>query len=188
MSNPLRPTAGRRSSKGPHGQSAWNSTLRDIRVTEIVSLRKLERSLPVRNSKRIVLVGGCFDILHVGHVRFLSEARKMGDYLVVLLESDKKVKALKGERRPVFIQKERAEMLSALKTVDLIVRLPMLETDRGYLNLVKRIKPDVVAITEDDPLIEIKRRQADEVGSELRIIPLTKTVSTSHLAGILGVD
>jgi cytidyltransferase-like protein len=121
-------------------------------------------------------------------VRFLSEARKMGDYLVVLLESDKKVKALKGEKRPIFIQKERAEMLSALRCVDLIVLLPMLETDRDYVNLLKRIKPDVVAVTEHDPLIEKKGRQAEEVESDLRIIPLTKTVSTSKLADILGVD
>ena len=133
-------------------------------------------------------MGGCFDILHIGHVRFLSEAKRMGDYLVVLLEGDQKLKKLKGGKRPIFIQKERAEMLSALGSVDLIVLLRTMETDRSYLNLIKRIKPAVIAVTENDPLIEKKRRQSEEVGSELRIIPLTKTVSTSKLATILGVE
>jgi D-beta-D-heptose 7-phosphate kinase/D-beta-D-heptose 1-phosphate adenosyltransferase len=121
-------------------------------------------------------------------VRFLSEAKKMGDYLVVFLESDKKVKKLKGENKPVFAQKERAEMLSALKTVDLIVLLPMMGTDRDYLNLIMKIKPDIIAVTENDPHIEKKREQAEEVGGKLKIISLTKTFSTSKLSKILGVE
>jgi len=157
-------------------------------VAKIANLRELKISLPKKRGNRIVLVGGCFDILHIGHVRFLSEAKRMGDYLVVLLESDQRVRALKGEKRPVFIQKERAEMLSALKSVDLVVLLPMLETDRDYLNLIKRIKPDVIAVTENDPLIEKKRWQAKEAGGELRKVSLTKTFSTSKLARLLGVD
>ena len=110
-----------------------------MRAASIVSARKFKMSLPAR--KRIVLVGGCFDILHIGHVRFLSEAKRMGDYLVVLLEGDRKLKKLKGGKRPIFIQKERAEMLSALGSVDLIVLLPTMDTDRSYLNLIRRIKP-----------------------------------------------
>ena len=157
-----------------------------MRSASIISARKLKMSLPAR--KRIVLVGGCFDILHIGHVRFLSEAKRMGDYLVVLLEGDRKLKKLKGGKRPIFIQKERAEMLSALGSVDLIVLLPTMDTDRSYLNLIRRIKPEVIAVTENDPLMEKKRRQAEEVGSGLRIIPLTKRVSSSKLASNLGVD
>jgi len=126
-------------------------------MARIVNLRELTTFLPKKSPGRIVLTGGCFDILHIGHVRFLSEAKEMGDYLVVLLESDKNVKKLKGESRPVFIQKERAEMLSALGSVDLIVLLPMIENDSDYLNLVTKIKPDVIAVTENDPHIEKKR-------------------------------
>ena len=153
----------------------------------IVDLQELERFFPRKSGGKIVLTGGCFDILHIGHVRFLSEARGMGDTVVVLLESDRKVKELKGRNRPVFIQKERAEMLSALRSVDLIVLLPMMEDDGDYLNLVTKIKPDIIAVTENDPQIENRRRQAKGVGSELKIIPLTKTFSTSKLAKILGV-
>jgi len=157
-------------------------------MASIVDLEELETFLPRKNKGRVVLTGGCFDILHIGHVRFLSEAKGMGDYLVVLLESDKSVKRLKGENRPVFIQKERAEMLTALRSVDLTVLLPMMEKDRDYLNLVMKIKPDIIAVTEGDPLIEKKQGQAKEVGGELKIIPLVKTFSTSELAKILGLE
>src|SRR4030042_3165316 len=151
----------------------------------IVDLQELERFLPGKSRARIVLTGGCFDILHIGHVKFLSEAKGAGDCLIILLESDQKVKKLKGSHRPVFNQRERAEMLSALRSVDLIVLLPMMEDDGDYLNLVMKIKPDLIAVTEDDPQIENKRRQAREVGGELKIVSLTKTFSASKLAKIL---
>jgi rfaE bifunctional protein nucleotidyltransferase chain/domain len=157
-------------------------------LARIVNLQELKTFLPRGKKRRIVLTGGCFDILHVGHVRFLSETKKMGDYLIVLLENDKNVKKLKGENRPVFIQKERAEMLSALGSVDLIVLLPTIENDSHYLNLVMKIKPDIIAVTENDPHIEKKRGQAKQIGGELKVIPSIKTLSTSKLAKILGVD
>jgi cytidyltransferase-like protein len=121
-------------------------------------------------------------------VRFLSEAKKMGDYLIVLLENDKNVKKLKGENRPVFIQKERAEMLSALRSVDLVVLLPAMENDSDYLGLIRMIKPDIIVATENDPNIEKKRSQAKQIGGELEVIPFIKTLSTSKLAKIIGVD
>ncbi len=157
-------------------------------MVKIVNLQGLKKFLPRESKGKIVLTGGCFDILHIGHVRFLSEAKRMGDYLVVLLESDKNVKKLKGKNRPIFIQKERAEMLYALRSVDLIVLLPMMENDSDYLNLVMKIKPDIIAVTGDDRHIEEKRWQAKKVGSELKIIPLIKTFSTSRLAKILGME
>ena len=154
-------------------------------MARIVEFHELEKVLLEESKGKIVLAGGCFDILHIGHAKFLSEAKAMGDYLVVLLESDKKVKELKGENRPIFIQKERAEMLSALGSVDLIVLLPMMENDSDYLDLVMKIRPGIIAVTENDPHIDKKRRQAKEVGAELKIISLTKTFSTSKLAKIL---
>ena len=157
-------------------------------MTRIVNSQELEKFLPGEGKGRIVLVGGCFDILHIGHVRFLSEAKGIGDYLIVLLESDKKARKLKGRNRPVFIQSERAEMLSALRSVDLVVLLPMMEDDDHYANLVKKIKPDVIVVTENDPNIEKKRRQAEEAGGELKIIPFTKTFSSSKLVKILGIE
>jgi len=157
-------------------------------MARIVNLRDVKHFLPRKGQGKIVLTGGCFDILHIGHVRFLSEAKRMGDTLVVLLESDKKVKKLKGERRPVFIQKERAEMLSALRSVDLVVLLPMIEKDGDYLDLVMKIKPDLIAVTENDLQFENKKSQAKKVGAELKVVPLIKRYSTSKLAKILGVE
>jgi rfaE bifunctional protein nucleotidyltransferase chain/domain len=157
-------------------------------MARIVNLQGLKTFLPRGNKGRIVLTGGCFDILHVGHVRFLSEAKKMGDYLVVLLENDKNVKRLKGGNRPVFIQKERAEMLSALGSVDLVVLLPAMENDSDYLNLIRVINPDIIVVSENDPLIEKKRGQAKQIGGELKVISFIKTLSTSKLAKIIGVE
>lgn len=79
-------------------------------------------------------------------------------------------------------------MLSALGSVDLIVLLPMMENDCDYLNLVMKIKPDIIAVTENDPHIGKKRGQAKQIGGELKVIPSIKTFSTSKLAKILGVD
>jgi FAD synthetase len=157
-------------------------------MARIVHLQELKKLLSREGKGRIVLTGGCFDILHVGHVRFLSEAKKMGDYLIVLLENDKNVKKLKGENRPVFIQKERAEMLSALGSVDLVVLLPTMENDSDYLNLIRKIKPDIIAVTENDPYMEKKKGQAKQIGGELKVISFKKTLSSSKLAKILGVD
>ena len=157
-------------------------------MARIASLRELKKFLPRKGGGKIVLVGGCFDILHIGHVRFLSEAKGMGDYLVVLLESDKNVRKLKGTKRPIFNQIERAEMLSSLRMVDLILLLPRMKKDDDYLNLVTKIKPDIIAVTKGGPLTDKKRMQAKEVGGVLKIISLTKTFSTSKLAKILGVE
>ncbi len=157
-------------------------------MARIVDLQELEQVLPREKKGKIVLAGGCFDILHIGHVRFLSEAKKMGNYLVVLLENDKKVKKLKGKNRPIFAQELRAEVISALNCVDLVVLLPMMGNDGDYLNLVTKIKPDIIAATENDPHIEKKKRQAEKVGGELRLIPLVETLSSSTLAKIIGVN
>lgn len=157
-------------------------------MARIVDLNELTKLLPQESAGRIVLTGGCFDILHIGHVRFLSEAKRMGDYLIVLLESDRKVAALKGQTRPVFLQKERAEVLSALRVVDLIVLLPMMETDSDYFRVVKTIKPDVIAVAENDPHVEERRDQAKEIGGDLGIISVTESFSTSNLARILGIE
>ena len=117
-----------------------------------------------------VLVSGCFDILHIGHVKFLKAAKNAGDYLVVLLESDEKVKKLKGPNRPIHNQSQRAEMLESLKMVDEVIKLPTITTYEQYLTVVKKIKPDIIAITSGDPNWEIKKRMAKEVGGKVEVV------------------
>jgi bifunctional ADP-heptose synthase (sugar kinase/adenylyltransferase) len=79
-------------------------------------------------------------------------------------------------------------MLSALICVDLVVALPMMENDSDYLKLVMKIKPHIIAVTENDPHMEKKKLQAEIVGGEMRAIPFVKTLSSSALAKIVGVD
>ena len=119
--------------------------------------------------KKIVLVGGCFDVLHPGHVIFLEKAKKAGDKLVVLLESDERVKKLKGIKRPVHNQKERAEVLLALKSVDQVVMLSYTEDEKDYDEIILKIKPDIIALTKGvDNSHHI--RSARKVGAKIKYV------------------
>ena len=89
--------------------------------------------------KTIVTTNGCFDILHVGHVRYLEKTKSFADVLIVALNSDKSVKSIKGEGRPINNENDRAEVLSALRSVDYVV----LFDEDSPLNLLLQIKPDV---------------------------------------------
>lgn len=126
------------------------------------------RSGVVQNyqGKKVVLVGGCFDLLHLGHVRFLTAAKKQGEYLVVALEPDSRITKYK-KRQPVHTQEQRAEILSKLSMVDEVMMLPELHGFEDYLTLVKTIQPDVIAATQGDPQVSNKTRQAEAVGAEM---------------------
>jgi len=138
--------------------------------------------------KKKVLCGGCFDILHIGHINFLKKAKGFGDELIILLESDENTKKLKGKNRPFHNIKERLEILNSLKLVDKIVVLPKDTSDKTYKEFVLKIKPDVIAITERDPLMNIKRTQARLVEARLRIIKRYKSFSTTQIAKILELE
>lgn len=135
-----------------------------------------------------VLVGGCFDILHLGHIRFLSESRKLGDYLVVALESDENVRRMKGEKRPIHSQRERSEMLATLKVVDEIIPLPEMTSDEDYRKLVTDVRPSVIAVTQGDPVLEKKDAHARSVGAIVVVIPKITTPSTSQLTKLLELE
>lgn len=135
-----------------------------------------------------VIVGGCFDLLHYGHIAFLKKAKEQGDYLIVLLESDEKVKKLKGDSRPIHDQNKRKEMLSALRFVDEVVTLPAVTTDQFYTNLIDQMRPDIIAVTEGDPKLEHKQKQAKEFGAKLVVIPKIHTPSTSQLTKLLRLE
>ncbi len=159
-------------------------------MTKIIPLKKaaLRLSSHKENGETIVLTGGCFDILHFGHIKFLQEAKKKGDVLVVLLESDRKVKKLKGKNRPIFNQKERAFVLSAVRFIDYLILLPFLATDKDYDDIIFTIKPNVIAVAQNDPLIQKKQIQAQKNNISLKVIPFIKTYSSSKLAKILKIE
>ncbi len=123
-----------------------------------------------KKGKITVLVGGCFDILHPGHVIFLEKAKKAGDILIVLLESDEKVRQLKGSNRPVHTQRQRAKVLSALRFVDSVISLPFMDSESQYDKLILKIKPDIIAVTKGYANINYYKRTAKAVGARLKFV------------------
>ncbi|AFY02869.1 D-glycero-beta-D-manno-heptose 1-phosphate adenylyltransferase [Bdellovibrio bacteriovorus] len=109
---------------------------------QVRNLDNIETTLaPLRAAgKKIVFTNGCFDLLHVGHVRYLQEAQKLGDLLVVGVNSDASVKRLKGPTRPVQIEADRAEILAALGAVDFTV----IFTEDTPENLIHKVRPDIL--------------------------------------------
>ncbi len=98
-----------------------------------------------KKSKKIVFTNGCFDIFHAGHAYYLNEAKKLGDVLIVGINSDESVKRLKGDKRPIIRQNDRAYLISSLAPVDYVI---IFEEDTPY-NLIKEIKPDLLVKGSD---------------------------------------
>lgn len=105
--------------------------------------------------KTVVTTNGCFDILHVGHVRYLQKTKSFADYLIVLLNSDKSVKSIKGDGRPVNNENDRAEILNALNCVDFVV---MFDED-SPADLLEEIKPDVYTKGADYTMETLPERE-----------------------------
>lgn len=129
---------------------------------------------------KIVLVGGCFDILHYGHIEFMRQAKQQGDLLVIALESDEFI-IHKKKRKPFHTQAQRASVLAALRYTDVIIKLPLLNKDEDYFNLVKQIKPSVIAVTEGDPYVEKKTEQAKTIQASVVVCPLVTSLSTTRI-------
>jgi rfaE bifunctional protein nucleotidyltransferase chain/domain len=127
----------------------------------------------------LVLTNGCFDLLHVGHIRCLKEAKSLGDLLIVGVNSDDSVRRLKGEGRPLMSQEERAEILAALEAVDYVV---IFEEDTAE-KLVSALQPDLYFKGGTYTLENLPEAQAvTRYGGEVRILSLTPGLSTSELA------
>jgi len=136
-------------------------------------------------SQRVVATNGCFDILHVGHVRYLAAAQKLGDVLVVGLNGDDSVRQLKGEGRPVNRERDRAEVLAALESVDYVTIFP----EKRAKNFLRAAAPAVYAKGGDytaDTLDPEERAVLDEFGTRIEIIPFEKGYSTSELLTRIG--
>jgi len=136
-----------------------------------------------KSGQKIVFTNGCFDILHVGHVRYLAEARTQGDLLIVGLNSDASVRLIKGDKRPIVSQGNRAEILASLACVDYVVFFE----DPDPLRLIQTINPDVLVKGEDwapDAIVgaeDVKSRG----GKVVRISFVEDTSSTDIIQTIL---
>ena len=128
--------------------------------------------------KKIVFTNGCFDILHQGHVRYLSEAKKCGDYLIVGVNSDQSIRNIKGNNRPLMTEGARAELLAALCFVDGVV----IFTEEDPLAIIKYLHPHILVKgadwAEDDI---IGGEFIKKIGGEVKRIPLIPNISTSDI-------
>ena len=128
--------------------------------------------------KSLVFTNGVFDLLHVGHVRYLAEARALGDALVVAINSDRTVRELKGDRRPIVIEDERAEILAALRQVDYVT----IFDDVSPRSLIARLLPDVLVKGGDYGLDEIHgREEVEAAGGRVVSLPFIAGASTSTI-------
>ncbi|MBM4308214.1 MAG: D-glycero-beta-D-manno-heptose 1-phosphate adenylyltransferase [Deltaproteobacteria bacterium] len=130
------------------------------------------------NGKRIVFTNGCFDILHVGHIRYLEKARSLGDILVVGLNSDRSVRTIKGPERPILPEQERAEILSGLWCVDYIT----LFNEPIPLELITSIKPHVLVKGGDwTKETTVGKEVVEGSGGEVVILPFVEGSSTTNI-------
>jgi len=150
--------------------------------TKILSRRQLQQRVDDwrRAGDRIILANGAFDLLHVGHVRYLSAAKALGGRLVVAINSDDSVRALKGEGRPVMSAEERAEIVAALDAVDAVVIFPELDVRA----LIREIHPDIQAKGTDYTEDSVPERDAvAKYGGRVAIVGDPKDHSSSAIIG-----
>ena len=146
-------------------------------ILDILELSSIVNTLK-QDGKRIVFTNGCFDIIHVGHVRYLKEARELGDVLVVGLNSDISVRTIKGNNRPIVPQGERAEVLSSLKYVDYVV----IFGEPDPYNTIAAIKPDVLVKGSDWGIDKIIGRDiVESYGGKVCTIPFIEGASSSGI-------
>src|SRR5438270_5526955 len=130
--------------------------------------------------KRLVFTNGCFDLLHVGHVRYLAAARALGDALLVAINGDESAQALKGPGRPINRAADRAEVVAALECVDHVVLFPEVRATA----LLGKVRPAIYVKGGDyteESLHPEERSALERVGSEIRILPFEAGYSTSGL-------
>ena len=149
---------------------------------KIVDLEELsDRCEKLRAAgKKLVATNGCFDLLHLGHVRYLQAARALGDFLAVGLNSDRSVRQLKGGGRPITTEDDRAEVLAALRCVDLVTIFPEMRATRFLV----AARPAIYVKGGDytsETLNEEERAAIKQIGAEIRLIPFEAGYSTSGL-------
>ena len=149
-------------------------------MNKILDRKILQEKLDTlrKEGKKIAFTNGCFDILHVGHVRYLREAKKTADVLVLALNSDSSVQSIKGAKRPLICEEERAEILAALEFIDFVTIFPELTP----LELINYLKPDIIVKGGDWPEDKVVGR--DEVkkwGGRVVLIPEVEGKSTTNI-------
>jgi D-beta-D-heptose 7-phosphate kinase/D-beta-D-heptose 1-phosphate adenosyltransferase len=131
-----------------------------------------------KKGKTVAFTNGCFDILHVGHVRYLREAKKTADVLILALNSDSSVRSIKGNERPLIPEKERAEIISALEFIDFVT----IFSELTPLELINYLKPDILIKGGDWPEEKVVgREEIKKWGGRVVIIPEVEGKSTTNI-------
>jgi rfaE bifunctional protein nucleotidyltransferase chain/domain len=149
-------------------------------MENIIAREKLKERLDILKGegKTIVFTNGCFDIIHAGHVRYLSEAKKLGDILVLALNSDSSVRLIKGDERPIVPEEERAIVVGSLKSVDYVTVFD----EETPLRLIEYLRPHILVKGGDWKEENVVGRDAvREWGGEVVIIPEVKGASTTNI-------
>jgi len=149
-------------------------------IEKILSVEQMlgERQRLRAAGKRLVFTNGVFDLLHVGHVRYLAQARTLGDALVVAINSDRTVRELKGPDRPIFDQSERAEIIAAIRYVDYVT----IFDDISPRSLIAKLLPDVLVKGGDYDLDQIHgREEVEAAGGQVISLPFVEGASTTVL-------
>jgi rfaE bifunctional protein nucleotidyltransferase chain/domain len=151
-----------------------------LNTGKIFSREQLQQQVAAwrRAGETVTLANGCFDLLHVGHIRYLHAARALGGRLIVAINSDESVRALKGEGRPLMPAKERAEILAALTDVDAVVIFP----EPDVRALIREIRPDVHAKGTDYTVTTVPEREVVlECGGRVEIVGDSKDHSATDI-------
>lgn len=145
-----------------------------LTIDELVNIRKAIKS----NKKKVVFTNGCFDILHKGHIDYLNEAKKLGDYLVVGVNSDESVRKIKGPKRPILPQEERAFIISNLIAVDFVC----IFEEETPLKLIEQVLPDFLVKGADWAIEAVVGKDiVEKNGGKVMTITLTPNKSTTNL-------
>lgn len=137
--------------------------------SKIKSYEKKREIEAFKSDIKKVLTGGCFDLLHYGHLNFLKSAKAYGDVLIVALESDESILKMKGAL-PIHTQQQRAQILAELSCVDFVLLLPSLSGFEDYMDLVRCVSPQILAVTNGDKQTANKAKQADFIGAKLVVV------------------
>jgi rfaE bifunctional protein nucleotidyltransferase chain/domain len=155
------------------------------RIITIEQAIKLSRRFR-KEGKTVILTGGCFDVIHLGHIKFLEAAKRTGNILFVMLESDENVRKIKDKQRPIHNQNERAQVLQGIRFVDYVIKIPNLSENADYDKLVIRLNPTIIAITKGSSAIEHTKRQAKLIDAKvLEVIGHIPAHSTTKIAQII---
>jgi len=157
-----------------HKQVAEETVAKHKTLTELAEICKKLHN----DRKRIVLTNGCFDLLHVGHIKLFSASRQLGDVLVVAIDDDDSVRRLKGAQRPVISSAERVGILSALNSVDYVVVFATNELEK----VIKSVRPDVLTKGSNYESEEVQGRQiVEKFGGRVELIPITENISSTQI-------